>query len=69
VEGGRLGSHRSVLLNGLGTEGLVDEEAPGVGCWATIGLGLLDVGAGGVGLGRVAARFIAAIAAEAAGAD
>jgi hypothetical protein len=68
AEEGRLGSHRSVLLNGLGTAGLFDEdeaaasdEFAGFGVAATVGLG--------VGLALVAARFIAAMATAADGLD
>lgn len=59
AEGGRVGSHRSVLLNGLGTEGLLDDGPP-AGAGAATGLGWLDDGAGlgwlddGAGLGWLA---------------
>ena len=63
AEAGRLGSHRSVLLNGLATAGLFDEDEPD----AAAGCGLTTVVGAGFGFGLTAARLMAAIAAAADG--
>lgn len=69
MEEGRLGSHRSVLLNGLGATGFLDEAEAEAGAGAGADV---DADAAGIVVAVVAdlaVRLMAAIAAAADGAD